>query len=123
MTKIGKPIVPKISEDQLQKQVATYLTLKHPHVLWFHAPNGGSRNLFEAVKLKAMGVKPGVPDIMILSRKLGYYGLSIELKVGKNKPSDFQKEWLHNLDIIGWKTAVCYTFDEARSIIDDYLKN
>ena len=120
-SEIGKPYVPKISEDQLQKQVAAYLTLRYPQVIWFHTPNGGSRNFFEACKLKLMGVKPGVPDLMILARKGGYYGLAVELKVGKNKTTDSQTEWLQNLEILEWKTAVCYTFDSAKQIIDEYL--
>lgn len=120
-SKIGKPIVPKISEDQLQKQVAAYLDLKYPNILWFHVPNGGSRNFFEAVKLKAMGVKPGVPDIMIFNKQGPYSGLYVELKVGKNKPNDNQLAMHKKLEDNGWRGCVVWTFDDARTFIDGYL--
>lgn len=36
---------------------------KHPELRWlFAVPNGGHRNKVAASKLKAEGVKPGVPD-------------------------------------------------------------
>lgn len=128
---IGKIHVPKITEDQLQKQVASYMDLKYPKVLFCHVPNGGSRHFLEAVKFKAMGVKPGVPDLLIFAAgKRGmnpvginpYLGLAIELKVGKNKTNENQIKFLTGLALAGWKTAVCYSFDEAREEIDNYLK-
>lgn len=37
----------------------------HPELeLLHHCPNGGSRNKAEAVKLKQMGVKAGIPDLV-----------------------------------------------------------
>ena len=33
--------------------------------LLFHPPNGGSRHIAEATKLKAMGVRKGVPDLLL----------------------------------------------------------
>ena len=53
----------------------------YPELEWlFHIPNGGSRHKIEAGKLKAMGVKPGVPDLALLVPKGPYNGLFIELK-------------------------------------------
>ena len=38
----------------------------HPELeLLYHCPNGGSRNKAEAVKLKQMGVKAGIPDLCL----------------------------------------------------------
>jgi hypothetical protein len=34
---------------------------------WFHAANGEARDPRAAAKLKAMGVKPGVPDLTLIS--------------------------------------------------------
>jgi hypothetical protein len=56
-----------LTEEQIQVQVATYLNAKLPKTwLWFHTPNGSHRLKAVAAKLKAQGVKPGVPDVCIL---------------------------------------------------------
>jgi hypothetical protein len=45
----------------------------------------------------------------------------IEMKYGKNKPSESQLEWLGALSGEGYETAICYGFDEARDAIIKYL--
>jgi hypothetical protein len=56
-----------LTEEQIQVQVAQYLDAKLPKDWrWFHSPNGGHRLKSVAAKLKAQGVKPGVPDVCIL---------------------------------------------------------
>ena len=57
-------------------------------------PNGGHRNKATAGKLKAEGVRAGVPDLMLLYPRHGYHGLVIELKVGHNVATREQNEWL-----------------------------
>ena len=90
--------------------------------LLYAIPNGGSRHKLEAANLKRQGLKAGVPDICLAYPCGVYHGLYIELKVGKNKPSDLQKEWLTNLRAAGYMTAVCYGFQEAKDMIEKYLK-
>ena len=55
------------SEDTEQIAVITWAQWnmqRYPELeLLHHVPNGGSRNKAEAVKLKQMGVKAGVPDL------------------------------------------------------------
>ena len=86
-------------------------------------PNGGLRNVITAKKLKAEGVKPGFPDIILPVPKNGYHGLFIELKrqhggtVNKE-----QKEWLERLNGNGYLAVVCKGFEEAKSTIEEYLK-
>lgn len=95
-----------MTEDDLQKSVALYLD--HTGHTWFHPPNGGYRSGREAAKLKAMGVKPGVPDIIILDIQT-----AIELKVGKNKQTQAQVDWQHKLEELGWNYHVCRSLDEV----------
>lgn len=89
--------------------------------LLFAIPNGGSRHKREAMNLKRQGLRPGVPDICLAYPSKGYHGLYIELKVGKNKPSQVQKEWLSRLSEAGYRAEVCYGFDDARKTIEKYL--
>lgn len=89
--------------------------------LMFHVPNGGSRNKIEAAKLKAQGVKAGVPDVWLPVARGAFHGLVIEMKVGKNKPTKEQKEFLHALIDQSYCSEVCYGWEEAREAIERYL--
>ena len=96
----------------------------YPELRFMYAvPNGGSRNVIEARNLKRQGVKSGVPDICLPVAAGGYHGLYIELKVGKNKPSENQEQWLEYLNKAGYMTKVCYGFQEARETIAGYISN
>lgn len=95
---------------------------KYPELdLLFHIPNGGSRNKIEAAKLKSQGVKAGVPDLFLPAARGGYHGLFIEMKYGKNKPTDKQREWMAALNEQGYMAVVCYGFEDARNTIEKYL--
>ena len=89
--------------------------------LIYHVPNGGSRNQLEAANLKRQGVKAGVPDLCLPVPRMGYHGLYIEMKFGRNKTTQEQEKWLDALGREGYRTAVCYGADEAQQEIKDYL--
>lgn len=86
-----------------------------------HIPNGGSRFLLEAVKLKKMGVKPGVSDLFLCLPISNKSGLWIELKSKNGKISPSQKEWLTRMRANGYSAEVAYGCDEAIRIISDYV--
>lgn len=86
-------------------------------------PNGGERHPAVAVKLKAEGVKSGVPDICLPYPCGGYPGLYIEMKRQKGgRLSDSQREWLRNLADNGYVCVVARGFEEARQAIEKYLR-
>lgn len=109
------------SEDDFQKRVALYLD--YMHATYFHCPNGGSRYKGEGVKFKKMGVKAGVPDLIILDQKKGFQGLAIELKVGTNNLTPSQIIWLEKLHKMGWCCWVTWSLDEVLALIDWYYGN
>ncbi|PHV69234.1 nuclease [Sporanaerobium hydrogeniformans] len=90
--------------------------------LLYHVPNGGKRDIGTAKRLKIEGVKAGVPDICLPVSRGGYHGLYIELKVGKNKPTVLQREWIENLKKEGYFVEVCYGSQEAIKAIESYLQ-
>tara|TARA_B110000285_G_scaffold75466_1_gene86901 strand:- start:891 stop:1316 length:426 start_codon:yes stop_codon:yes gene_type:complete len=95
---------------------------RHPQMaLIFSIPNGGHRHIAVARKLKKEGVKSGIPDIFLSVPKNDKHGMFIEMKHGKNKPSESQLEWLGALSGEGYETAICYGFDDARDAIIKYL--
>ena len=87
----------------------------------YHVPNGGKRDKATAAVLKRQGVKAGVPDIMLPAARAGYHGLYIELKAGENTTTKKQKEWLEYLRQQGYYTAVCYGWQPAAQLIEQYL--
>ena len=102
---------------------ANWNTGRFPELkLLFHVPNGGKRNAAEAARFKAMGVKAGVPDLCLPVPMNGYAGLYIEMKYGKNKPTDTQNKWITALRQQGYKVAVCYGGMEATKELETYLQ-
>ena len=113
-------------EGAQQKLLFQWLKWAHPRAyeLAFHVPNGGKRNAITAAKLKAEGVKAGVPDIMIALPNREFAGLFIEFKAAKPHSaavSVHQKAWLQNLNTAGYLAVVCRGMDEAKTAIDGYL--
>lgn len=112
----------KISEYHIQKTFIDFISL-YPKIkdYIFHIPNGGSRHVVEAKRLKLSGVKRGVPDIFVAIPKTPFHGLFIEFKTGKNKPSIAQKEMIKRLEENGYSCPVCYSTEEGISVLKDYL--
>lgn len=90
----------------------------------FHIPNGGSRDKREAVHLKQLGVRPGVPDLFLAVPWDGEHGLFIEMKRNAKtaRVSPEQKAWIQALKEQGYRAVVCYGFEQARTAIIDYLE-
>jgi len=73
-------------EQQLQRAVLQHLELRSaPNVYWFHVGNGGWRSPIEAAVFKSLGVKPGVPDL-ILIRDGQTHGLELKADKGRLTP-------------------------------------
>ena len=101
---------------------ASYAQMKYEELaLMYHIPNEGKRSAITGAHLKQAGLKPGVPDVCLPTGHGGYIGLYIEMKVKPNKPTENQKQWLRALREVGHLTAVCYTWEEAQKLIEEYL--
>jgi len=97
-------------EDSLTIGVADYLHLQYPNVLFTHIANERQTSPMRGAKLKRMGVRAGMPDIMVFREKrellqtqvgeivnIKYIGLAIELKIGANKPTESQMNCISKL--------------------------
>ena len=93
----------------------------------FSIGNGGKRNAREAKRMKAQGVKAGVPDMFLHIPVKDYAGLFIELKrpqigkIRKGTVSDKQKMYIEKLKKAHYKVCVCYGYHDAQNVIDEYL--
>lgn len=80
----------------------------------FAVPNGGSRNIIEAVNLKRQGVKAGVPDIIIVHRGKA---LGLELKAKNGSLQESQKVTFPKMRAAGMRIEVARSFGEAIDLI------
>lgn len=98
-----------------------------PQLRWtFAIPNGGERNKIVAAKLKAQGVKAGVPDVMLpVAHYCGerfYCGLWLELKKVKGgNVSDAQREWQQYLSNAGYAHRICAGYAAMRDAVKQYM--
>jgi hypothetical protein len=115
-----KPRMDVLSEDQEQAKLCTWMTRKG--IRFFAIPNGGQRNLIEAVKFKRCGVQAGIPDLCIPIPSGSYHGLFLELKRTQGgKVSDAQLYWLRFLRAEGYFADVAHGADEGIKIVSEYL--
>jgi hypothetical protein len=116
--------MPRSKEEfQLQCSCVRWFDLQFPKMstfLWA-VPNGGSRNVMEAVNLKRAGVRRGVPDMMLSMAMGGFHGLFIEFKSKKGKLSEEQEWFFVYHKARGYRCEVVRTFDEFLHIIKSYL--
>lgn len=92
-----------------------------PELRWLHAiPNGGLRSPATASRMVAEGARKGVLDVFWPLALGGYHGLYIEMKYGKNKPDDQQIAFMAYAERHGYRCAVCWSWEEAVQIIEDY---
>lgn len=107
-------------EDRLHQAIFSYLKLQYKADA-AHPANEGKRTKFEQFKIKWLGVKSGLQDILVFNPQKDFNGLALEVKTPGNKPTENQLEWQRTLRMCGWKAEVVYSFDEAKKIIDDYF--
>ena len=114
-----------MSEHDEQKKIFQWARMSEGRwpelALLFAIPNGGHRHKAVAAKLKAEGVKAGVPDMCLPVARGRWHGLFIELKHGKNKETDSQAWWLINLCEQGYYAVTAWEFEGAKQVIEDYL--
>ena len=93
----------------------------------YSVPNGGARSKAAAGKLKAEGVKAGIPDICLPLRTHKYGALYIELKAPAEhgspagRVSVAQRKMIAHLTDLGNCVRVAYGWQDAMSMIEDHL--
>ncbi len=123
-----KPARMGASEHQLQVAVIQWWALAHrtiyslPLEVLFAIPNGGARDPITGARLKAEGVRPGVPDLMLAVPCGGEHGAFIEMKTGSNKPTENQVRVCDQLLRAGYHVRTAWSSEEAIGYIQAYLE-
>lgn len=125
---------PHLSEDAEQIKLFNWIRLKEKedqrYKMIVHVPNQGSAGFggfIRQKKLKAMGVRKGFFDIIVIcpseDKNSNYIwpALFIELKTSKGKPSKEQLDWQMNLIDYGYCAEICYGGKEALALIQDWF--
>lgn len=115
---------PGDAEHRLQCACVRWFRMQHPglrHAL-FAIPNGGRRDKATGARLKEEGVVAGVADLILLHASGGSHALLIEMKAGKGRQSQSQKEWQQMISADGYKYVVCRSLEEFVAEVNGYLK-
>jgi hypothetical protein len=96
---------------------------KYPELrLGFAVPNQGQRDVRNARRMKAEGMRAGVPDWMLPIPSWNCWGLAIEFKAPGGKLTELQKQYHELLRTYDWRVEVCYDWKAAADIVLEYLK-
>lgn len=117
------------AQPEFASQCALFTWARNPAVLRKYPQldllscslNGVKLSKAQAGKAKAAGMLQGEHDIKLPVARGGYHGLSIEMKAGRNKPTDEQLWYAKRLQEEGWKVAFHWDWESARDEIIDYL--
>ena len=102
--------------SEAREQVALAMALDRARLRWCHVPNGGRRDRRTAELMRASGLKPGVPDVLIFDAPPALpsaRGVALELKARTGDLSPEQREWLGALGALGWMTVVAWGAEDA----------
>lgn len=104
------------NEDQMTADCWQYAhnTYQVLRGLIFHVPNGGKRTPQEAMKFKAMGVVPGIPDLINLYRHV----CGLEAKMEKGRISDAQHKIKICWEVNGIPIYYFYNASEFLAILE-----
>lgn len=112
-------------EEDLQRTIAEYLNIIAPMkgFWWSHIAHGGKRTKAEAGIFKAMGLKPGIADIMIIAPVEGGLWAQvhwIELKAPGRTTSDAQDDFADTMQGLGCPYCVCWSLEEVIATLEDW---
>lgn len=98
-------------EEIIHRAVVNHLKVRcKPCVFFAHVPNGEARTPSAGGRLKAMGTKAGMPDLMLV---IGGKAHFLELKADTGRVSPAQTATHADLELAGAVVAIAYGLDAA----------
>lgn len=122
-----------MAETTHQKALIRWFDVNYPGLspLLFSIPNGANfsgaspaKRFGQINKLKAEGMRSGVPDLFLAFPFNGFAGLFIEMKDEGKTLCSLSKEQAYYLDAlneVGFCTVWCSGFEIAKAAIETYL--
>ncbi|MDL2318203.1 VRR-NUC domain-containing protein [Eubacteriales bacterium OttesenSCG-928-A19] len=119
--------LPVATEEQEQAALFEWADIQkcaYPELgLLYHVPNEGKRSPRTGARMRAAGLRKGVPDVCLPVARNGSHALYIELKSRRKgaKATPEQEDWIDALREQGNEAALCYGAAEAIQTIMRYL--
>jgi hypothetical protein len=108
----------KRPEDAIQRAVLQHLKIRAPRdVFYFHPANGGQRSPVEAAILNGLGVRAGVPDLILIYRGQMF---ALELKADGRKSTALQNEAQEAMQRAGAEVATAVGLDQALTQLEHW---
>lgn len=109
-----------MSELALHVSVARFLDAALPKdAFWSTIAHGGFRlPISVAKRLRAMGLKKGVPDLFVIHNGRTVF---LELKVPGNYPTPEQKAVMANIEQAGGFCFVCRSLEEVADALGQFI--
>lgn len=101
-------------EAAIQRQIAGYLSWALAPPAWWTSIGHGGGGEMRGMILKGMGLKPGVPDMLICYDGRAYF---LEIKAAKGVVSEVQKATHEALHRAKCPVAVVRSLDEFRALV------
>ena len=119
----------EVADDPLSYSKPGYIAKfdwnPEPRLRWLHAiHNQGHGDAVRGARAKAEGVKEGVSDLFLpvpILKSVAWHGLYIELKVGSNKPSTAQANFISDMREVGYDAVCLNGWEACRAKILEYL--
>ncbi len=109
-------------EQRVLIQWAKRMEKQFPDLKYLHCSlNGVHLTVIQASCAKQQGMLAGVPDLFLPTKRDCYSGIFIEMKFGKNKPTQAQQDFLEYVTTQGFYAVVCYSWLEAKNVLEEYL--
>lgn len=116
---VRAPIPTEHQEQARLVKILRSVKVEGRKLLFCAVPNGVRTSIQQAMKLRREGLERHVPDLLIFTRapKTGM-PLAIEMKRTKGSRIDpGQQEYLDELSLQGWHTAICCGFEQAFDVL------
>ena len=123
-----------MTESSLHRAVCDYIRYQYPRVLFNSDLSGIRLTMGQAVQVKRLRSSRAFPDLVIYEPRGRYHGLMLELKLegtrllkrdGESWATPHiqeQARMIEQLEGRGYSAAFACGFEEAKDIIDAYLR-
>lgn len=102
-------------EATIHRSIRQWLGVVLPEAMVIHIPNEGKRSESEGARQKALGLTPGMPDLMILMPGERTIFLEVKNQSGRLRPE--QKAVCAELERMRYPVAVVRSIEEARAAL------
>lgn len=112
----------ELSENAIQAQIVKAYTNEHclihhnPRCLILSIPNGGTRNVIEAMTMKSTGLLPGASDLIVIHNGILMW---VEVKTETGKLSKEQLSFQSRVEALGYTYRVVRSLEQFKKIIQE----